>query len=86
MGRQIFKSMDEHSSSIAYWLYSLSAYSEPAEVLSRLRALCKELIKMTHRSSGMNLTTMWEESVSNNILDCINTESFILLIIGCFLT
>lgn len=43
------------------------------QVLQRLCALCKELIKMSHRCSGMNL---WEENGSNNTLDCINTKTF----------
>lgn len=77
------KSVDEHSSFIADWLQMLFAYSEPVEVLQRLNDLCKELIKMSHRCSGMNLNNMWEESGSNSTLDCINAKSFILLIYDC---
>lgn len=69
---------------IADWLHSLSAYSNPVKVLQRPSALCKELIKMSHRFSAMNLANVWEESGSNNTLDCINTKSFILLICDCF--
>lgn len=47
------------------------------------RDLYKELIEMSHRCSGMNLTNMWEGSGSNNTLDCIDGKSFILLIYDC---
>lgn len=55
------------------------AYFNPVEVSQRLGDFCKELIKMSHRCSGVNLNNMWEESGSNGSLDCINDKTFWLL-------
>lgn len=65
-------------------MHSLIAYSKLVEVLQRLRALYKELIWMSHRYSGTNLTNMWEGSVSNNTLDSINTKQFLWLLYQSF--
>ena len=65
----------KHGFTVTERFSSLCAGSNLAEVLQRLRVLCKELIRMSHRCSLLNLTSMWEEKASNNTLDCISTKA-----------